>query len=135
MSVSFFLATLCFLFLRKSSKIFSKLQDILFSFNLKTRPSCHTLSDYSDISRNTPWIIWWDEIQWIIRNNCLKQFLAGEIRPFGIRQRIMKQAVITFTTCRQQGNRIVIFHRLFIIFLMYWDNIRFLPLPWKLFPF
>ena len=39
--------TLCFLFLRKSRKRFSKLPDIPFSFNLKMRPSCQTLSNAS----------------------------------------------------------------------------------------
>ena len=46
--------TLYFLFLKQSSKIFSKLPDIPFCFNLKTRPSCITLSNAFDISRNTP---------------------------------------------------------------------------------
>ena len=46
--------TLCFLFLRKSHKTFSKLLDIPFCFNLKMRPSCQTLSNAFDISRKTP---------------------------------------------------------------------------------
>ena len=46
--------TLCFLFLRKSHKRFSKLPDIPFCFNLKMRPSCQTLSNAFDISRKTP---------------------------------------------------------------------------------
>ena len=38
---------LCFLFLKKSHKRFSKLPDIPFCFNLKMRPSCQTLSNAS----------------------------------------------------------------------------------------
>ena len=45
---------LCFLFLRKSHKRFSKLPDMPFCFNLKTRSSCQTLSNTFDISRKTP---------------------------------------------------------------------------------
>ena len=37
--------TLCFLFLRRSYKRFSKLPDIPFCFNSKMRPSCQTLSN------------------------------------------------------------------------------------------
>ena len=46
--------TLCFLFLRKSHKRFSKLPDIPFSFNLKMRRSYQTLSKALEISRKTP---------------------------------------------------------------------------------
>ena len=42
--------TLCFLFLRKSHKRFSKLPDMPFCFNLKMK----TLSNAFDISRKTP---------------------------------------------------------------------------------
>ena len=46
--------TLCFLFLIKSHKIFSKLPDIPFCFNFKMRPSCQTVPNAFDISRKTP---------------------------------------------------------------------------------
>ena len=46
--------TLCFLLLRKSHTRFSKLPDIPFCFNFKTRPLCQTLSNTFDISRKTP---------------------------------------------------------------------------------
>ena len=45
---------LCFLFLRKSHKRFSKLPHIPFCFNLKMRLSCQTLSNALYISRKTP---------------------------------------------------------------------------------
>ena len=45
--------TLCFLFLKKIDKRFKKLLDMPFYFNLKVRPSCHTLSKALDMSRNT----------------------------------------------------------------------------------
>ena len=46
--------TLCFLFLRKLHKKFSKLPDIPFCFNFKMRPSSQTLSNAFNISRKTP---------------------------------------------------------------------------------
>ena len=46
--------TLCFLFLRKSHKRFSKLPDIPLCFNLKMGLSCQTLSNAFDMSRETP---------------------------------------------------------------------------------
>ena len=42
--------TLCFLFLRKSSRVFSKFPDIPYCFNLKARPLCYTLSKAFGIS-------------------------------------------------------------------------------------
>ena len=46
--------TLCFLFLRKSHKRFSKLSDIPFCVDLKIRPLHQTLSNAFDISRKIP---------------------------------------------------------------------------------
>ena len=46
--------TLCFLFLRKSHKRFSKLPNIPFCFNSKMRPQYQTLSNAFDISRKIP---------------------------------------------------------------------------------
>ena len=40
--------------LRKWHKIFSKLRDIPFCFNLKMGPSCQTLSNAFDMSRKAP---------------------------------------------------------------------------------
>ena len=42
--------TLCILFFRKSHKRFNKLPDISFCLNLKTKPSCQTLSNTFNIS-------------------------------------------------------------------------------------
>ena len=44
--------TLCFLFLKKFDNRFKSLPDMPFSFSLKIRPLCHTLSKALDISRN-----------------------------------------------------------------------------------
>ena len=46
-----FNTTLCFLFVKKFLKTFSKLPDILFSCNLNIRPSCQTLSNTFEMSR------------------------------------------------------------------------------------
>ena len=46
--------TLCFLFLRKLHKRFSKLPNISFCFNSKMRPQYQTLSNAFDISRKIP---------------------------------------------------------------------------------
>ena len=46
--------TLCFLFLRKLHKRFSKLPNIPFCFNSKMRPQYQTLSNAFDISRKIP---------------------------------------------------------------------------------
>ena len=44
--------TLCFLFLKKFVYRFKRLPDMPFSFSLKIRPSCHTLSKALDTSWN-----------------------------------------------------------------------------------
>ena len=44
--------TVCFIFLRKSSKMFGKLPDIPFCVSLKTK-ACHTELSVFNISRNT----------------------------------------------------------------------------------
>ena len=48
-----FKTTLGFLFLEKSHNKFKSSPNIPFRFNLKIIPSCHTLSNAFDISRNT----------------------------------------------------------------------------------
>ena len=49
-----FNTTLCFLFVKKCFKTFNKFPDIPFSYNLKIRPSCQTLSNAFEMSRKTP---------------------------------------------------------------------------------
>ena len=96
--------TLCFLFLRKSSKIFSKLPDMPFCFNWKKRPSCHTLSNAFDISRNTPRISWPSFIEWYISSVIdstwfiqvspgLMPVWTGEIRSFWFRKLNRKRII------------------------------------------
>ena len=88
--------TRCFLSFKKSRKRFSKFPDMPFWVSLKMIPSCQTLSNAFEISRNTRvtsrpsskelYISWVIDKSWLIQESpCLKPDWLAEISLFSIK--------------------------------------------------
>ena len=107
---------LCFLFLRKSHKIFSKLPDIPFCFDLKMNPLCQTLSNAFDISRKTPltsnplsndlYISWVIAKSWFMQDSLgLIPDWLGETSSFSIKKLIISLKINFSKIFPQIGSR------------------------------
>ena len=140
-----FNTTLCFLQLKKSFIRVISSPDIPFCCNLKSKPSCQTLSNALDISRKTRLTSWPSsnteriscaiDSNWLVQESPgLKPDCFGDVKSFSEKMKTCCFKVTVETLYRKPGEEKLEdnFYALFVTIFKCRNNICLFPFRWKL---